>query len=263
VHPAFYEPQGRGWLRSFPGGLLATCGLDHFGPPLETPDESLGQHGRISNLPAKQVGYRTYWNGDDYEMEIMGETRQTRLFGENLVLRRHISTRLGSNQIRISDTVTNEGFNRSPHMILYHFNLGFPLLSPDSLLLLETEQTLARDITAEPGLSSWNTFQTPTPSYQEQVFYHAPKTDANGNVHIELKNPRLGVGVRFQYAKAQLPALVQWKQMGEGAYALGIEPTNVTELGGNAVPDRSELPQLAPGESRSYNITLEVVEYGT
>src|SRR5512133_2249898 len=27
THPAFYEPQGLGWLRTFTGGLLTTCGL--------------------------------------------------------------------------------------------------------------------------------------------------------------------------------------------------------------------------------------------
>jgi hypothetical protein len=31
VHPSYYEPEGLGWLRSFAGGLLTTCGLDQFG----------------------------------------------------------------------------------------------------------------------------------------------------------------------------------------------------------------------------------------
>src|SRR5262245_29017064 len=30
-HPAFFEPEGRGWLRSFFGGLVITCGLTYFG----------------------------------------------------------------------------------------------------------------------------------------------------------------------------------------------------------------------------------------
>src|SRR5215213_7306543 len=28
-HPAFYEPEGLGWLRNWGGGLLTTCGLNH------------------------------------------------------------------------------------------------------------------------------------------------------------------------------------------------------------------------------------------
>jgi len=33
THPAFYEPEGLGWLRSFYGGLLVTCGLVNVGGP--------------------------------------------------------------------------------------------------------------------------------------------------------------------------------------------------------------------------------------
>ena len=134
VHPAYYEPQGVGWLRSFPGGLLTTCGLDQFGLPSQDGGVEFGLHGRISNTPSVQVNYRTYWDGDDYKLEINAETRQASLFGENLVLRRRISTTLGSNCIRIEDIITNEGFDPAPHMLLYHFNLGFPLVSENTRL---------------------------------------------------------------------------------------------------------------------------------
>ena len=114
VHPAYYEPQGIGWLRSFPGGLLTTCGLDQFGLPSQDGGTDFGLHGRISNTPASQVNYSTYWVGDDYELEITAEVRQASLFGENLVLRRRISTALGSNRIHIEDIATNQGLNLLP-----------------------------------------------------------------------------------------------------------------------------------------------------
>lgn len=41
VHPTYYEPEGAGWLRSFQGGLLVTCGLDHFGYPSSDDGEAL------------------------------------------------------------------------------------------------------------------------------------------------------------------------------------------------------------------------------
>ena len=82
VHPAYYELQGIGWLRSFPGGLLTTCGLDQFGLPSQDGGGDFGLHGRISNLPADQVNTRTYWEGDDYKLEISAEVRQASVFGE-------------------------------------------------------------------------------------------------------------------------------------------------------------------------------------
>ena len=262
THPAFYEPESLGWLRSFPGGLLATCGLDQFGAPSSDAGEDLGLHGRVSNLPARAVGYRTEWAEEEYRLEITGEVRQTRVFGENLVLQRHISTRLGTSAIRIEDVITNEGFARQPHMVLYHFNLGFPLVSEDTRLNLEADETVPRDADAEAGLGEWHTFHAPTAGYQEQVFRHAPSADGEGKAHVELANPALGLGLRWTYDRASLPVLFEWKQMGEGVYVVGIEPGNCSGVEGRAVArQRDDLPHLEPGESRRYAIEVEVVEY--
>jgi hypothetical protein len=260
VHPAYYEPQGLGWLRSFPGGLLTTCGLDQFGPPCQDGGADPGLHGRISNLPASQVNYRTFWAGDDYKLEITAEVRQAVLFGENLVLRRCISTALGSNRIRVEDNITNEGYEPAPHMLLYHFNLGFPLVSENSRLNLRTEETLPRDATAQSGLAEWDRFQPPTPGYQEQVFIHRPVTDKQGITTVEFSNPQIGFGLRWAYGTANLPYLMEWKMMGEGAYVVGVEPANCNGLGGRAATrELGQLPLLKAGERRDYQIDIEVI----
>jgi hypothetical protein len=260
VHPAYYEPQGFGWLRSFAGGLLTTCGLDQFGPPCQDGDADLGLHGRLSNLPASQVNHRTFWVGDDYKLEVSAEVRQAVLFGENLVLRRHISTALGSNRIQIEDTITNEGFEPTPHMLLYHFNLGFPLVSEHAHLHLRAEETLPRDATAQSGLGEWDRFQPPTPGYQEQVFIHRPIADQQGMTTVEFSNPQIGLGLRWVYGTANLPYLMEWKMMGQGAYVVGIEPANCYGLGGRkATRELGQLPQLKPGESRDYRFDVEVI----
>jgi hypothetical protein len=260
VHPAYYDPQGTGWLRSFPGGLLTTCGLDQFGLPSQEGGAEYGLHGRISNTPSTQVNYRTFWDGEDYRLEISAETRQAALFAENLVLRRCISTKLGSNCIHLEDTITNQGFDPNSHMLLYHFNLGFPLVSENTRLHLKTEQTLARDEPAQRGLSEWDRFQLPTPGYQEQVFIHQPKVDNAGIATVELRNPKMGIGLRWSYQTANLPYLMEWKMMGEGAYVVGVEPANCNGLGGRAAArSMGQLPQLEPEESRNYQIDLEIL----
>ncbi len=262
VHPAYYDPAGQGWLRSFAGGLLATCGLDQWGPPNVDSGEELGQHGRVSNLPARYVSYSAGWSGEEYEIEISGEVRQTRVFGENLVLRRRIATRLGSSAIRIEDVVTNEGFTPHPHMILYHFNLGFPLLREDAQLLVDAAETMPRDPEAAAGVDAWMRFQPPTPGYQEQVFLHRPRADEAGMVEVEVRNPRLGLGLRLRYDSANLPYLMEWKMMGEGMYVLGVEPVNCGVMEGRAAARAAgALPMLEPGESREYRLSVEIVEY--
>jgi hypothetical protein len=260
VHPAYFEPQGLGWLRSFTGGLLMTCGLDHFGSPTKDGDSELGLHGRIGSYPASQVSYRTFWAGDEYELEITGEIRQAMVFGENLVLRRRISTALGSNHIHIEDVVTNEGFESAPHMLLYHCNAGFPLVSENSVLKLQAEETLPRNADAEVGLAEWDCFQAPTAGYREQVFIHRPKADKDGIATVELNNPQLGIGLRWKYGAANLPYLMEWKMMGKGAYVVGIEPANCNGLAGRPTTrELGQLPMLEPGESRNYHIDVEVI----
>jgi hypothetical protein len=260
VHPAYFEPHGLGWLRSFTGGLLMTCGLDHFGSPSQDGDVELGLHGRINNLPASRVNYQTYWTGNEYELEITGEIRQASVFGENLVLRRRIATALGSNRIHIDDVVTNENFTPAPHMLLYHFNLGFPLVSEDTRLHLQSEETLPRNADAQSGLAEWDRFQAPTPGYQEQVFIHRLSSDGKGIATVELSNPQMGLGLRWIYETANLPYLMEWKMMGQGAYVVGVEPANCNGLAGRmATREAGQLPLLAPGESRDYHIDVEVI----
>jgi hypothetical protein len=261
VHPAFYEANGLGWLRSFPGGMMTTCGLDHWGPPSIDQGQEFGLHGRISNLPANYVSYNAGWNGNTYEIEIKGEVRQTAVFGENLTLRRRITTQMGSNAIHIADVVTNEGFSPQPHMILYHFNLGFPLLSENTRLHIDAEKTVPRDSVAESGLADWMRFQPPTPGYQEQVFLHSPKVDNDNRSRVEVWNPDINLGVRLMYDATHLPYLMEWKMMGEGMYVLGIEPVNCGGLHGRgAAREHGILPFLEPGESRHYELVLEVIE---
>src|SRR6187431_587195 len=47
--PSLYDPVERGWLRTFGGGLVTTCGLDSFGPPADDEDGVVGMHGRVSH----------------------------------------------------------------------------------------------------------------------------------------------------------------------------------------------------------------------
>lgn len=262
THPAFYEPEADEWLRTYGGGLLVTCGLDQFGYPNVDEEDTLGLHGRISNLPAQFVNYQADWVDERYILEISGKIRQAKVFGENLVLERQIITELGSNAIKIKDKVINEGFEPNPHMILYHFNLGYPLLSEQAQLLTHVNETTSSNSEAEDDLHGWMNFQPPTKMFQEQVFKHQVSTHSDENYMVELKNPNLGLGISWSYDPAQLPYLYQWKMMGQGTYVLGIEPANCEGMHGRAEARKNNsLVYLEPSESRNYTINIEVHEY--
>ena len=65
VHPSRFEPAGRGWLRTFAGGLMTGCGLTYLGSPCTDGGEELGLHGRLSHLQAAGVAASHRWQDDD------------------------------------------------------------------------------------------------------------------------------------------------------------------------------------------------------
>lgn len=262
AHPAYYEAQGIGWVNNFPGGLLTTCGLRSLGSPSVDEGEEFGQHGRISNMPAEEIGYWHEWQGDEYWMHIQGTMTEGVMFGSALRLTRHISARLGANSLLIEDRVENLGGLATPHMLLYHCNLGFPLLDPSAKLVANSTDITPRDEDAEWGVEQWSTFEAPTAGYREQVFYHEMAADGDGDVRVALLNHTLdgGLGVYLKYHQATLPYLVQWKQMGYGTYVLGLEPANCHVDGRAAERASGRLLQLQPGETRDYRLEIGVLD---
>ena len=148
AHPAYSEPSGLGWLRTWPGGFLTPCGLTQVGSPCEEDGEVLGLHGRVAGVPARDVRYGGYWKDEDYYVWTEGTVRQAAMFGEDISLHRRVGMWLGGTRFWIEDTVENHSFRPVPHMFLQHFNLGFPLVDAGSRLDLPVHTTEPRDDTA-------------------------------------------------------------------------------------------------------------------
>jgi hypothetical protein len=264
VAPSFRETEGQGWLRSFHGGLLLTCGLQNVGPPGQRDGEALGLHGRISNTPASRVSHQARWDEEGCVLEVRGEVREARVFGANLVLRRAISARVGESRIRIEDTVENEGFDPAPLMLLYHMNLGWPLLDETSRLITPGkpgEPPEPRDEEARGGLESWDRFSGPTPDFKERVFFHHPEAGVGGWTEARLENPALeggGLALSVRFRPEELPEFIQWTMTGEGTYVVGLEPATCRVGGYEAEERAGRVIWLDPGEVRRYQLEIEV-----
>jgi hypothetical protein len=261
VAPSFHEPGGEGWLNSFPGGLLVTCGLRNVGPSGERRGEEFGLHGRASNIPASKVSYDAFWDDEGCVLEASGQIREASVFGPNLVLRRRILARVGETRVKLEDRVTNEGFEPEPLMVLYHINLGWPLLDESSRLIgpgKTGEQPEPRDMDARGGLDTWNRFSAPTPGFRERVFYHRPDAGPGGLAEARVENPALGLAFSVRFRPDELPEFVQWTMTGEGTYVLGLEPATCRVEGPAAEEAAGRTVELEPGETRSHHLEVEV-----
>ena len=260
VHPAYHESEGFRWLRSFNAGLLTGCGLSNAGSPEVEEGLSatgpLGLHGRLSNIPAENVAVTEAWVNGQYQLSVSGIVREASFFGENLEVKRTISTALGENAITITDVVLNRGVRPSPLMIIYHINAGFPLLGEKAVLEAKVEKTTPRNDEAEKGLGEWTKCQKPTANYAEQCFYHDITAGADGMARMTLRNPELGMAIEVAYRKAELPFFTQWKMMGEQEYAMGLEPGNCHPEGQTAEKANGTLQIIQPDESVEFKTVI-------
>jgi hypothetical protein len=261
--PWYYEPEGLGFFRTFGGGLLATCGLDHtlfmaedsaeqyHYPPKQT--ETFGLHGRVSNRPARLVAYGERWDDEGCLLYAEGEVLQAAVFGEQLLLRRRVEARVGESRLRIHDVVENVGHDRTPHMYLYHVNVGFPVLDEGAELLVPATAVEPR---GDHPVEGYRTMTSPEAGFVEQVFEHEVAAEPAGTVPVALVNRRLGLGAYEVYRPDQLPHHFVWRMLGEGTYVVGIEPSTNRTAGRLDARERGELIELAPGESRTYELEL-------
>jgi Domain of unknown function (DUF4432) len=261
--PWFYEPSGLGFLRSFGAGLLTTCGLDHAFSPAEDsaeqyhypakPTEQYGLHGRISNRPARLVGYGERWEGDECVLYAEGEVLQASVFGEQLLLRRRIEARVGESHLTINDEVVNVGYDRTPHMLLYHVNLGWPVVDDGAELIVPAT---AVEALGDYPVDGYRRMHGPASGYVEQVFVHQLAAEADSRVPVALVNRWLGLGAYQVYRSDQLPHHFIWRMLGEGTYVVGIEPATNPPSSRHEIRERGELASLGAGESRSYELEL-------
>jgi hypothetical protein len=260
-HPAFFEPEGRGWLRSFYGGLVLTCGLTWMGADCVDEGQSLGLHGRVSHLPATNVHWDGAWEGEDYILSVSGKLREAIVFGENIQLTRRIWARMGENRLFIEDRAENLGYQRTPHMILYHINIGFPAVDDNARLIAPSLTVTPRDSEAEAGKERYSQLQPPTPDYREKAYFHDMRPDSDGKVTTAIVNPDCdaGFGVYCTYRKEELPYFCQWKMMDQGTYVVGMEPGNALVLGRARERELGRLQFLEPGETREYHLEIGVI----
>jgi hypothetical protein len=257
VHPGFFQPENFEWLYTFPGGLMTDAGYTYIGGANVDQGEALGLHGRASHIPAKDVCVKQEWQGDDYVMYVEGRIDEVGVFKNSLRNHRRIETRMGENRVWVHDVVENIGPATSPFAILYHCNMGWPIVSAESKVYIRS-QVKGRDATAD--VAKYNQLQPPTKDFAEHVFVHTPKPDKDGMGNAAVINHGFnggeGYGAYVRWNLDTVPYMVQWKMMGEKYYVVGLEPSNATASGRAADRAAGILKFLEPGQTAAVNLEI-------
>ena len=203
------------FLRRFEGGMLYTCGLDSVGGR-----DGFELHGTLHNIPAEIIRAECNENGITVEAII----RDTALFGKNLVLKRKIFTAIGGDSVTLEDTLVNEGYKTEEYCLLYHINVGYPMLDDGVKVIADVESYTPRTAWAKQNEATMYEMNASTPNQEETCYFLNLKKP-----EITLVNGKIGKEFTVSYSGDTLPCFVEWKSMASGDYALGLEPCT-TEL---------------------------------
>ncbi|MBQ8510352.1 MAG: aldose 1-epimerase family protein [Clostridia bacterium] len=250
VAPQHYDPRGAGFLKSFTGGFLTTCGLTAVGSPCVDEGEELPLHGNISHVPAENVVVDT-----DETLRIKLTMRDASLFGRKFLLTREYECAPDGSALILHDKVQNIAASETPYMILYHFNFGYPLLAPGAELTIPSKSVTPRNDRAAEDLDTASSIIEPQPAFEEQCYFH----DLSEG-RVKLKNPALGIAVTMEFDTTELPFFTQWKLMQQGEYVMGLEPGNCHPDGRDVMRRQGKLRFLKPGEAAEQTIKITITE---
>lgn len=222
----------------FEGGMLYTCGLDSLGRR-----DGYELHGKLHNTRASVVRAECNENGITVEAII----ESTELFGKALALRRKVFTKIGSEKLTIEDVLENKGYATENYCLLYHINLGYPMLDEGARIEADIKSYSTASEWAAQKADEMFKVTTPVPCEDETCYY------LNMNKpEISLINDRIGKKFSVRYSKDTLPCFLEWHSMASGDYALGLEPTTTT------LDNNFEYKQLGVGEKVTFNIELSI-----
>ena len=222
----------------FEGGMLYTCGLDSVGAR-----EGYLLHGTHHLTPARVTRAEVNEEGILIEAEI----RETALFGKNLVFRRRVFSRIGSDELEISDTLENCGTREEEYCLLYHVNVGYPMLDAGADLLDDAEEVIPRTPWAAEHIGLRRAIGAAVANQEEMCYFLRLKTPS-----VSLRNPKINKMFTLKWSQETLPNFVEWKSMASGDYALGLEPST-TELDG-----RFAYRSLKRGEKRQFFLRMSI-----
>ena len=156
----------------------------------------------------------------------------------------------------MTDKIKNIGSEASPLEVLYHCNMGYPLLSENSEVFVPSSEVLPRNEYAKEGIEDCLKMEKPQNGYVEKCYYHI----VSGTPTVSIYNPDIKKGLNIKFDTKELPYFTEWKMMGEYDYVLGLEPGNCYPDGRDVMREKGMLEFLKPDEEKVHHITFEFIQ---
>lgn len=261
VHPSLvpvHDASGIGWLEGF-DELLVRCGLQSNGAPEFSEAGTLRYplHGRIANLPASRLDIQV--DVENGILDVIGVVTESRFLIYSLELLTRYRFRVGSPVIEIIDTVTNRSSQSGSMQLLYHINVGQPVLQSGSSVHAAYRSLAPRDARASESVDQWNQCNGPASGYQEQVYFLDPVGDESSWSEAMLASADGAFGFAVHFDTRTLPYMTLWKNTAsvEDGYVVGLEPGTGFPNPRSFEEKNGRVVSLQGGESRTFRLKLQ------
>ena len=260
VHPAFvpiHDPDGFGWLEGF-DELVVRCGLESNGAPQFDDNGQLVYplHGRIAGTPA--AGLSIEYDEASGRLEVIGEMVESRLFFKRLRLRSRIRFHAGSDDVELLDDVTNDLTIPASMQLLYHINLGTPVLTEGAVMEAAIESLAPKDALSAGEIESWNQVGPPQEGFSERVYFARLQADENNVTTTMLRSADQATAMAVSYNVSGLPKFIFWKNTAAipDGYVVGMEPATNYPNTRQFEKDQGRVVEIAGGQTKSFRVTL-------
>lgn len=262
VHPKFVpivEPSGMGWLEGF-DELVVRCGLESNGAPAFDSEGKLlyPLHGRIANRPAYHV--EVIIDESTRTLTVRGWVEEARFHFQKLRLVTSITTSIDSTSFTLHDEVMNIGGTPAEMQLLYHINIGEPLLGPGSQFIAPVTEVAPYDGgDAAENIGNWDTFSPGVAGAPERCYGLKLLADEEGQTKVILKSADSTSAAVVRFNIRELPYFTIWKNMVASAdgYVTGLEPATNLPNPKSFEAEQGRVIQLAPEETWTATVSVD------
>lgn len=250
-HHSNYDPNGDGWIKHFTAGFMTTCGYQNVGSPCNVDGVDYPLHGSINYIPVDHYSYEINDKDIIVKLVILDEA----IFSRKIKRTRTFTIPLKDSKFSFKDEFINRGGESSPLLILYHINIGYPMLKEDSIINIDYDSVEGRNDYSTKYIDTARIMEKPTKNYAERVYFYQ---NSKKNGFAEVISPSQKMSLKIKYSTEELPFFTEWKMMGIRDYVLGLEPGNVTPEGYKVNKEKKRIVTLKPNQQISYKIDFEI-----
>jgi hypothetical protein len=163
-------------------------------------------------------------------------------------------------EFRIEDKVVNNSSQPQEFQMLYHTNIGNPLLGDGARFLAPIKQITPVNAHSARDVKAFGEVAGPTPGIIEQAYFMHPIAGKDGNTIALIHNKAQDYGMSLRWSTKQLPYLTLWKNTAavEDGYVIGIEPGTSFPNMRKVERKMGRVPKLEGGASHTMTIDFGV-----